>query len=107
MLKFLIENFIIIILGLFVLTQVIYPSFFPKVQYFWIFRGVKKEEDLTEGEPITLPAGFRYVKKDEVIPAGDYTTMVNISNGRTITNAPYATPKRKDTPDEPHLGIGA
>ena len=43
MYKFLLENLLIIFIGIFLFTQVIWPSFTKSTPYFWIFKRKKKK----------------------------------------------------------------
>lgn len=48
MYKFLLENLLIIFIGIFLFTQVIWPSFAKRTPYFWIFKRKKKKKPATK-----------------------------------------------------------
>jgi len=47
-----------------------------------------KDYEAPEKETDLPPPGYRYVEEGEILPAGDYTTIISIDGKRTITNAP-------------------
>jgi|GEM_PF-2135895 len=48
---------------------------------------------------VNIPEGYRVVGKDEIIPAGDYETHMDLSSGQTITNAPKKETATEKTPE--------
>ena len=67
LIKFLIEYFLIIFIGILLITQVILPSFIPRMRYWWLFRKAapKKPSDPLENRVSNAVDEFKEVK-DEV-----------------------------------------
>lgn len=66
MMKFILINSIEFLLGLTLITQVIIPMFFPKLKYFWLFRG-NKTTNISSLDELNSKASKNKSDRDEIL----------------------------------------